>query len=343
MDQTAPPASTRHLRIITTEEHFLNPAVGAANHPAMQQLAPGFGAAYDPESGLPHSPTRAQLADLTEARLADMDAHGIDMQVVSSLSTQLLPGDVAVELTRQTNDILARAVAQHPTRLAGFAALPTTVPDAAPDELRRAMGELGFVGTLIHGRSRGQFLSHPDFEPLLATAEELHAPIYLHPAPPPASVREANFTTDDLVVGTRLDTAAWGWHNETGIHFLQMLLAGVFDRHPDLQIVLGHWGEMVPWYMERLDEALPQRATRLERPISDYLRHNAWITPSGMFSQAQLDYIVRQLGTERLIMSVDYPFVGQEGALGFLQDADLAPEAREAFAHGNAERLFGIA
>lgn len=333
----------RRPRIITVEEHFLNPEIGAANGPAMHELAPGFHAAYDPASGLPHSPSAAVLADLGEGRIADMDAHGIDMQVLSSLSTQLLPADVAVGLARSTNDLLAVAVTAHPTRFAGFAALPTTVPDAAPDELRRAVNELGFVGTLIHGRSNGLFLSDAAFEPLLAAAEQLRAPIYLHPAPPPASVREANFTTGDLIVETRFDTAAWGWHNESGIHFLQLVLGGVFDRHPDLQVILGHWGEMVPWFMERLDETLPQKVTHLNRPISGYLRHNAWITPSGMFSQAQLDYIVRQLGTERLIMSVDYPFVGQEGAVGFLEDADLTPEQREAFAHGNAEGLFGLA
>lgn len=330
------------MKIICIEEHFADRDVAAAIQPALAELSPGFGQAYGPDSGLPHSPSMDVLTDLAEGRLAHMDEHGIDMQVLSSLTSQLLPPEIAVDLVRQSNNRLATAITVHPDRFAGFASLPTTVPAASADELRRAVNELGFVGSMVHGRSLGTLLSDPVYDDLLGCAAELRSPIYIHPAPPPVAVRNANFTVGDLITTTRFSTAGWGWHDESGLHFLHLVLAGVFDRHPDLQIILGHWGEMVPWYMERLDDTLPQTVTHLERPISDYLRHNAYVTPSGMFSQAQLDYIVRQLGTERLIMSVDYPFVPANGTREFLAAANLTTDQKAAFAHGNATTLFKL-
>lgn len=331
------------MKIITIEEHFLDPQVAIAGAPGIARLSPGFRAAYDPASGLPQSPTAEVLSDLGDGRLRDMDAAGIDVQVLSALTTQTLPADQAPGLVRACNDRLARAVDEHPGRFAGFAALPTAVPDVAGDELRRCVDELGFVGTLIHGRTDDQFLSDPRFAPVLHAAAERRAPIYLHPAPPPPATTQTSYAGLSPIVGTRLQTAAWGWHVETGLHFLHLVLHGVFDRYPDLQVILGHWGEMVPWFLERLDETLPPRITGLDRSVGDYFRQNVYLTPSGMFSAAQMRFCLDIVGPERVIYSVDYPFLSQQGAQEFLAASDLPVEHQEAIAHGNAERLFRLA
>ncbi|MFE6886812.1 amidohydrolase family protein [Streptomyces sp. NPDC057694] len=199
------------------------------------------------------------------------------------------------------------------------------------------------VGTLIHGRTDDEFLSAERFDPILRAAAELRVPIYLHPAPPTRGTSAVNYEAGlDPVVATRFATAGWGWHNESGIHFLHLVLSGALDRYPDLQFVLGHWGEMVPWFLDRLDEALPRRATGLDRTIGDYVRQNVYYTPSGMFTAPHLRFCTDVLGTDRMIYSVDYPFVGNEGARDFLENCDLSPDAKLDIAHRNAERLLGV-
>jgi uncharacterized protein len=331
------------MKIITIEEHVLDPAVARASAATAQELSPYFGAAFGPDSGLPYSPSPDVLRDLDEGRLADMDKHGITLQVLSNLTTQQVPADVAADLVQSANDNLAAAVRRHPDRFAAFAALPTTVPGAAAAELERCVGDLGFVGTMIMGRTEGDFLSAERFDPILRTAGRLGVPIYLHPAVPTRVTSADNYEAGlDPIVATRFAAAAWGWHNETGIHFLQLVLSGVFDRYPDLQVILGHWGEMIPWFLDRLDEALPPRATKLERTIGEYVRQNTYYTPSGMFTEPHLRFCVDLLGADRMIYSVDYPFVPNDDAVGFLSRAKLSGSVKEDIAHRNAERLLGL-
>ncbi|WP_410574798.1 amidohydrolase family protein [Amycolatopsis sp. cmx-4-61] len=330
------------MKIVTLEEHYLDVAVARASAPAAQALSPHFAASFAADSGLPYSPSAGVLRDLGEGRIADMDRHGITMQVLSSLSTQQLPAGVAVELVRATNDTLADAVRRHPDRFAAFAALPTAVPDDAATELERCVGELGCVGTMIMGRTDDEFLSAPRFDPILRTAAALRVPIYLHPGVPPRATSASNYEGLDPLVTARFQTAAWGWHQETAVHFLQLVLSGVFDRYPELQIILGHWGEMVPFYLDRLDEALPRRVTKLERTIADYVRQNVYLTPSGMFSHAQLRYCVDVLGADRIMHSVDYPFIGNEDAVDFLDKAELPEPVKENIGHRTAERLLKL-
>lgn len=330
------------MKIITLEEHYADPAIGAAGAAGMHELSPDFGKAYDPSLGVSYTPTRDVLVDVGERRIADMDTHGITMQVLSCLSTQQVPADVAPDLVRGTNDKAAQAVSTHPDRFAAFASLPTTAPEAAARELARCIDELGFVGTMIHGRTDGDFLDDERFDPILSAVARRNVPLYLHPSPPPRSITDASYAGLDPIVGARFQTSAWGWHQETAIHFLHLLLAGVFDRYPDLQVILGHWGEMIPFYLDRLDEALPQKITRLERSVADYVHNNVYITPSGMFSQAQLRYCLDVIGIDRMLYSVDYPFVENDGAVDFLDESDLDDEAKNKFAHGNTEALLGI-
>lgn len=330
------------MRIVTLEEHWSDPAVSAASAPGMTELVPGYAAAFDPSAGVPYTELRHLLPDIGAARIADMDRHGITTQVLSCQNT-FLPADVAPGLTKAANDTAAEAVKAYPGRFAAFATLPTAVPGAASDELRRCVRELGFVGTMIMGRTDGEFLDEPRFDPILRAASELNVPIYLHPAPPPLAVSEANYAGRlSPAVSTFFRLPAWGWHQETAAHFLHLILAGVLDRYPDLQFVLGHWGESIPFYLDRLDESLPQRLTKLDRTFREYFRHNVFITPSGMFSQAQLRYCVDTVGVDRIIHAVDFPMIGNDGAVPFLADSDLSDEDKDKIAHGNADKLLGL-
>jgi predicted TIM-barrel fold metal-dependent hydrolase len=273
-----------------------------------------------------------------------MDAGGVTMQVLSCLTTQQLPRDAAVELVRAANDRAAAAVRARPGRFGAFAALPTAVPAAAADELKRGTGDLGFVGAMIFGRTEGAFLDEPRFDPVLRALVETDVPLYLHPGFPPAEVSAQSYAGGlDPLVTARMQTSAWGWHQETAVHFLHLVLAGVFDRYPTLQVILGHWGEMIPFYLDRLDEALPQAVTGLDRTIGDVVRQNTWITPSGMFSHAQLRFCIDTVGVDRILYAVDYPFIGNDDAATFLEQADLPEEAKAAIAHGNTERLLRLA
>jgi predicted TIM-barrel fold metal-dependent hydrolase len=250
---------------------------------------------------------------------------------------------VAPDLVRDVNDLLAGACRRHPDRFAAFASLPTSAPDQAPAELKRAVEELGHVGAIIHGRTDDQFLSAERFDPILRTAAELDVPIYLHPAPPTRVTSADNYEAGlSPIVAARFATAGWGWHNDAGIHFLHIVLSGVLDRYPSLQFILGHWGEMVPWFLDRMEETLPRKATGLERTIGEYVRQNTYYTPSGMFTPAHLRFCTDVLGTDRMIYSVDYPFVGNQGARAFLENSGLPEDVRHDIAHRNAERLLRL-
>ena len=331
------------MKIIALEEHFADPELSRAAAPAANALSPDFGIAFAPGSGLSYSPPAEVLTDLAEGRIAAMDAGGISMQVLSCLGAQQVPADLAPALVRAANDKSAAAVRAYPERFAAFASLPTAAPQAAADELERCVSEHGFVGTMIFGRTDGEFLDAPRFDPILAKAAALDVPLFLHPGVPPREVTDANYAAGlSPVVSTRLQTAAWGWHQETAVHFLHLVHSGVFDRYPDLQIILGHWGEMIPFYLDRVDEALPPAATGLERSFREYFRENVYIAPSGLFSQAQLRYCLETVPLERIVFAVDYPFIGNEGVLPFFESADIPEESKHKIAHENAERLLRL-
>jgi uncharacterized protein len=320
------------MRVIAIEEHFWTP-----------EIAEAIGALRNPGAGT-GSPLHADLADLGERRLAAMDAAGIDVQVISHTTpgVQHLDGATAVPLAREANDRLAHAVAEHPDRFAGFATLPTPAPEAAADELERAVTELGLKGAMINGHTAGRFLDHPDFAVLLARAERLGVPLYLHPAEPVPAVRDAYYEGFAPAVGWFLSAAAWGWHAETGLHVLRMVLGGVFDRHPRLELVIGHMGEMLPFMLERIDDNLPPKVTGLDRLPSQYILANVHITTSGLFSIPPLLCALMVFGAERVLFSVDWPYAPNEEGRRLLQTAPLAPADLERLSHGNAERLLGL-
>jgi len=319
-------------RTITLEEHFATPAFIEG---------PGRQHKERPQA----AQLLDQLCDLGEGRLANMDAAGIDVQVLSLVApgVEQLEEAEAIEMTRDINDILADAVRRHPNRFAGLANLATMAPDTAADELERMVREHGFKGGLINGHTRGRYMDDEFFWPILERAEALKVPLYIHPTRPPQPVVDASYTGNfSAEVTTRLAMAGWGWHIETAVHVLRLILSGALDRYPRLQIIIGHLGEALPFMLPRINRNLPTEVTKLHRPMGAYLRENLHYTISGFnFLQPFLDLLL-EVGVDRIIFSADYPFGSMSQALTFLDQLPVSPADRERIAHGNAEVLLGI-
>ena len=322
------------LRVITLEEHFHAPMIPDA------AITRRFG---EPPPGSRMARVFAKLNDLGEQRLADMDAGGVDVQVISHRAAVIdrLGNDRAVTLAREANDHLAGAIAAHPDRLAGFALLPTIEPRAAALELERAVSELHFKGALINGPTQGRFLDDRFFWPIFDAAMRLEVPIYLHPSEPPVAVREAYYDGLEPRVAQALATSAWGWHVDTGLHALRLVAGGVFEQFPSLQIIIGHMGEGLPFMLARASRELRSFAG-LSRPLEEYMAENFHITTSGLFTYPPLLCLLETIGADRVMFSVDYPFSDIAEGREFIAGAPISTIDREKIAHANAERLLGL-
>jgi uncharacterized protein len=325
------------MRTIAIEEHFLSRGF----REVLQSHASSQGGGSNP---IMTAERLAKLADLGTLRLHDMDMAGIDLQVISDVGSNIVsrPGDEGVQLAREANDQVAAAIAAHPDRFAGFATLPMTEPEAAAEELERAVRSLGLKGAMIHGVTEGRFLDDPAFLPVLERAAALAVPIYLHPAFPPAPVRDAYYAGLDPAVSFVLATSGWGWHSEVGIHALRLILSGAFDRLPTLQIIIGHMGEMIPFMLARIDDWLTPMAKQLQRSVSEYVVHHFHLTTSGFFTDPPLLLAMQVMGADRIIFSVDYPFSANEQGRAFLDHAAISPAEKEQISHLNAERLLRL-
>ena len=343
------------MKIICLEEHAMDPELAKASHQAQTQEAPymaDLGSRTKSRSSAvgedrPRLRTMSDIMplahDLGEGRIADMDANGIDMQVLSySNASQLVPGDGAVDLTRAANDRLAAAVHANPARFAAFATLPWGKPDAAARELERAVVELGLKGALLTGRPGATFLDDPRYEPVLAKLAELRVPLYVHPGPPLPQVREPYYGGFDKDLSARLSLFGWGWHNEAGIHVIRLILSGLLDRYRDLQFISGHWGEMVPFYLQRMDDAMPSEVTGLSRSIGETYRQHVHVTPSGMLNLPHFTFIKDVIGIDRIMFSVDYPYLTNIGARRFLEALPIGDDDKAKIAHRNAQELLRL-
>lgn len=323
------------MKLIAVEEHFLTPDIADA-----WSTAPG---PLDPTLAFHGGDLGARLEDLGEMRLSLMDETGVDVQVLSLTTPGLhnLDSEASVALARRTNDLVARTVASRPDRFQGFAVLPTSAPAEAPRELERAVRELGLKGVMLHGRTRDKHLDHPDFWPIFERAADLGVPVFIHPQIPQEAVRTALYSGLEGQLNLALAGPGLGWHYEAGLQFVRLALAGVIDRFPSLQIILGHWGEVVLFYLERM--AVFDRAAKLGRPFADYARQNLYVTASGMFSDTYLQRCIDIVGADRILFSTDYPYQYRPGgeARRFLDRTPLDPDTKAKFAHGNWERLTG--
>ncbi len=326
------------MRTIALEEHFTTPAFLAGAGRGFKEGMLRSGGAYAAR-------IFEQLGDLGDKRIAEMDAAGLDMQVLSLNypGPEQSEADDAIATAREANDALAAALRRHAARFAGLAALPTPAPDKAAAELERRVRSDGFKGAVINGHSRGRYLDDAFFWPILECAEALGVPIYLHPTLPPKPVIEASYGGFSPAETFMLAGPGWGWHIETGVHLIRMMLRGVFDRFPKLQIVIGHMGEGLPFMLPRLQhqgKGLP--AGKLQRSLGDYLRQNVHYTFAGFNFPATFQNLLAEVGIERIMFSVDYPYGSMTEALAFLNGLPIGAADRERIAHGNAEALFGL-
>jgi predicted TIM-barrel fold metal-dependent hydrolase len=323
------------MRTITLEEHFATP--GFLNGPGRSFLERAA------RIGDRMARVLELVCDVGEKRIAEMDAARIDMQVLSlnSPGVEQLEGAEAAALAREANEFAAEAVKRYPTRMAAFATLPIAAPAQAADELERTVREHGFKGALINGHHRGRYLDDKFFAPILERAESLGVPIYVHPTQPPQPVVEALYSGFAPEVSFMFANAGWGWHIETGVHVLRMILGGVFDRYPKLQVIIGHMGEAIPFMMSRLDN-MTTSMTGLARPVSAYLRENVHYTFAGFnYIPTFLDLLL-EVGVDRIMFSADYPYGSMATAREFLDHLPVSAADRERIAHGNAERLLGL-
>ena len=329
------------MRIVALEEHYTVPRI-VAGIDADAIARRGF---PGPDTVWSQTIKRNELADLGDARLADMDASGITVQVLSVAGpgADLVPGQPGIDLARAYNDALAEACARHPTRYRGFAHLPMLAPDAAADELERTANELGFHGVLVNGATDGRFLDDPMFAPILARAEALDLPIYLHPGIPAQDVRAAYYDNLPGNFSFTMALAAWGWHVETAVHTLRLVLSGALDRHPKLKIVIGHMGEALPFMLDRIDETTSATAkTHLQRSVRQTILDQVWITTSGFFTLVPFMAALMTFGVDRILFSVDYPFASNARARAFLDALPVSPADRAKIAHGNADALLRL-
>jgi predicted TIM-barrel fold metal-dependent hydrolase len=318
------------MKTVTLEEHFFTESYlqAAKDDPSVQ-----FG-------GL-----QPKLLDLGAGRIAAMDEAGIDLQVLSLAAFALEGLDAATgtALARDVNDELAAAVKANPTRLAGFATVALKDPEAAVVELERSISQLGFVGLMLNGTVEGRFMDDPAFLPVFEAAARLGVPVYLHPAPAPKVVKAAYFSGLPGELGNMLSIAGWGWHAETGLHTLRLIVSGLFDKVPGLQLVIGHMGEGLPYALARSSGILSGPA-RLRQTVAEYFKTNIHLTTSGYFTLSPLNCALEVVGIERLMYSVDYPFSPNTHGREFLKKAAgvLSADDMEKLAGGNAEKVLKI-
>src|SRR5262245_57843392 len=330
------------MRIVAFEEHYTVPAIVSRIDPAAIRRR-GFPA---PDIVWGQTLKRNELAQLGDARIADMDASGITLQVLSVAGpgADVVPGADGIALARDYNNALFEATSRHPDRYQGFAHLPMHSPDAAADELERCVKELGFCGLLVNGPTDGRFLDDPMYAPILARTAALDVPLYIHPGVPSEAVRDAHFNGLPGNFSFQLAASTWGWHAETAVHVLRLALSGTLDRHPGLQIVVGHMGEAIPFMLDRIDETTAAEAKKhLRRSVRQTILDQVWITTSGFFTMVPFVAALMTFGADRIMFSVDYPFASNVRARAFLDALPVSTADREKIAHGNADRLMNLA
>lgn len=328
------------MRVVALEEHFTVPAL-------VRRIDPGAISrrGFQPRTAPANTPNPLEvLPEIGERRLRSMDEAGITVQVLSNTGPgpDLVPGPEGIAIAREMNDHLAAAIAQHPDRFAGFAVLPMQSPNACAAELACAVKELRFVGALINGTTEGRFLDHPSYDDLLAAAVDLDVPIYIHPHLAPEAVRQAYFSDLQSGAGRVLEAAGWGWHSETAIHVLRMVLSGALDRHPRLKLIIGHMGEMLPMMLDRIDNVFALDIGHLERPISRAILDQVWLTTSGVFNEPPFLAALLTFGIDRIMFSVDYPYAPNAKGRTFLDRLALAPADMAKLTHGNADALLKL-
>jgi predicted TIM-barrel fold metal-dependent hydrolase len=303
--------------IIALEEHYFDPdwnnALDTAHH---EVRGP--------------SPLLKRLEDLDVQRLREMDEAGIDLQVISHgpPGAQGLREDVAVAWTAAANDRLRAAIGRHPTRFAGFASLPTARPQAAADELERAVTKLGFKGGMLHSLTEGPFLDDKRYWPIFERAAALDVPLYIHPADPNPAVVKAYYG-DYAKTHPMFIRAAWGFTFEAGTQAMRLVLS-----------ILGHLGETIPFTLARIDETL-SRDTPMKN-FREVFGSHFYVTTSGFFSDPALQCCIEEMGIDRIMFSIDWPYASNTAGVQWMRNSQLDEADKRKILSGNAQRLLRI-
>jgi len=330
-----PVSATQKPLIIALEEHFMDAEVRA-------KLA----AANAPELWGPPGTTE-RLADLGALRIKEMDEAGIDIQVLSQTasSVQNFDAESAVAISRRANDRLNEVCRAHPKRFAAFAVLPTPDPKAAADELERAVTKYGFKGAMIHGLTGGVFHDDKRFWPIFERAEALDVPIYIHPAFPHRAVVEAYYK-DYLADWPVMAVAGWGFTVETATQGVRMVVSGMFNAYPKLQIILGHLGEGLPFYLWRISKNFAWHGNRGNKALGKSFREifceHFYVTTSGFFSDPALQCCITEIGIDRVMFSVDYPYEPNPPGTAWMAALALNKTDKQKILSGNAKRLLKL-
>lgn len=279
----------------------------------------------------------SRLLNIGEGRIREMNKTGIDMQVLSLVSpgVQVLDAPTATKVARKMNDTISAAVKKFPTRFAGLATIAPHDPNGAADELERAVKKLSLKGVIINSHTKGEYLDGKKFWPIFETAEKLNVPIYLHPRIPSPGMRQP-------YLDYHLDAAILGYSHEVALHAMRIICAGVFDKYPNLKIILGHLGESLPYWLWRLDNKAALLPAKLKKKPSEYIKENFYVTTSGLFCHPPLICAYLALGAERILFAVDYPLEETKQATKFIETAPISDIDKEKICHGNTEKLLGI-
>lgn len=284
----------------------------------------------------------ARLIDVGNGRLAEMDATGVSMQVLSMSApgVQLMPAADAVVMAKLANDRLAAAVAAHPTRFGGLITVAPQAPQAAAREIERGAQTLKLHGAIINSHTNDEFLDDPKFLPIFEALAANDMPLYLHPNAPTAAM-ERVLTIPGFTVG-------WSYGVDAGTHAIRLIAAGIFDRFPNLKLVLGHMGEALPFWISRMDNRFEweYRMTAKPKPLkrlpSEYIRNNIYVTTSGMNYWPQTRMAMEVMGGEHVLFAIDYPYEDNREAVAAIDAMPLNDIERSLLCHANAERVFKL-
>lgn len=313
------------------------------NHgdPGFQSLWGFFGKSQSPRA----KDLFERIQDMDARRLSDMDATGIDVQLLmlTSPGVQMFDPVEACALAASSNDQLAQTIAKHPSRFSGLAAFAPNAPDAAAREIERSVNHLGLKGALVNSHTQGRYMDDEFFWPIFEACEALDVPLYIHPNTPSPQMVEP-------FLSRCLDAAIYGFQAETGLHVLRLIVSGLFDRFPKLKIVLGHCGEGLPFWLYRIDfmhagivrSARSEGVQPLKRRPSEYLRENFYFTTSGMPWEPAITFVQQQMGYDRVMYAMDYPYQFEPNEVTAMDALPLNAEQKKMFFQTNAERIFGL-
>lgn len=339
------------MKIITVEEHFMSKKV---NDRYMELCPPGDQVEANQAAFVKQFVDKGVITEIDQQRIAFMDANGIDVQIIGYGNNQpmhIKKEDGAAELCRLANDELYVATQKYPGRFYGYATLPVDDVEESVKELQRCVEELNFKGIMINGPFEGHFLDEERFFPIFEKAAELDVPVYLHPAEVPAEIRKYYY--EGSWNGRTANTFAGfgiGWHYHTAMHLMRFILSGIFDRLPDLKMMVGHWGELLPFYFDRMNASMPPQMTGLQHEIRYYFQKNVYTNPSGMYFKDDMEFCMKTFAPDHILWAQDYPYGLNEENYStkaslvrtFLEEMDIDDESRKNIAYRNAEKLFKI-